>query len=145
MCYMAFLSTDCADDLSQRTSDRVRFERPSAETDTPCPPHLKSLHNWFLGSKAGCSCTFRHLSRESVELGFGAREDWYPEEEDELVATRELYETLRDLVQRGHHVELLDCWSGEEGDAPIPLEVSVSEVPVDHFRLFEGYLFTLKP
>lgn len=145
MCYMVYLSTDCADDLSRQSSDLVRFEKPSVETDSPCPRILKHDHKWFVGSKSKCSCTFRHLCRESVDLGFGAPEDWFPEEQDEIDATHQLYELLTEIVQRGHQVEVLDCWSGDEDKDAVALDVSLKEVPVDHFRLFEGYVFNLKP
>jgi hypothetical protein len=71
MCYMVYISTDCADDLSVHTSDLVRFEKPTVEKQRPCPRILKHEHKWFVGSKSGCSCTFRHLCRGSIGLGFG--------------------------------------------------------------------------
>jgi hypothetical protein len=144
MCYMVYMSTDCADDLSQQSSDLVRFERLTAESSSPCPSILKHEHKWFIGSKSECSCTFRHLYYQSVELGFGEPEDWFQEEPDAIQATCQLYRILKGLVQRGHQVELLDCWTEEENDAA-PIDVSMAEVSAEQFRLFEGYLFTLKP
>jgi hypothetical protein len=143
MCYMVYVSTDCADDLSRRTSDLVRFEKPSAESRAPCPRVLKHEHRWFVGSKSGCSCTFRHLCRDSVELGFGGPQDWFPEDDEAIEATRRLYEVLRELVERGHLVEVFDCWSGDEDTEAVTLGVSLSQVPADSFRLFEGHLFSL--
>jgi hypothetical protein len=145
MCDMVYLATDCGDDLSRRSSDLVRFEKPSVDAPSPPPRVLTQEHKWFVGSKSGCSCTFRHLCRESVSLGFGAPEDWFPEEQIKREATRELYGTLSELVQRGHHVELIDCWSGDEDKDGVPLEVSLTEVSAERFRLFEGHLFNLKP
>ncbi len=145
MCYMVYVSTDCADDLSLQNSDLVRFERPSAEKQCPCPPRLRPELTWFVASASGCSCTFRHLHPESVELGFGEPEGWCPEEAEPIDATKRLYEILKAIVERGHHVEVLDCWSGTEDVDPVPLDVSLSQVPAEHFRLFEGHLFTLKP
>lgn len=145
MCYMVYMSTDCPDDLALRSSDLVRFAKPSSETYSPCPPALKHQHKWFVGSKSDCSCTFRHLHPSAVELGFCAPEDWCPEEQDQIDATRELYGILKEIVQRGHHVEVLDCWSGDEEENAIARDVSLTEVPVDRFRLFEGHLFTLRP
>jgi hypothetical protein len=142
---MVYISTDCADDLSAHTSDLVRFEKPAVEKQRPCPRILKHEHKWFVGSKSGCSCTFRHLCRESVELGFGQPQDWYPEEPDKINATRLLYGTLNDLIQRGCRVDLLDCWSGDENTDAVALDVSLSQVPADRFRMFEGYLFNLTP
>ncbi|MFB3855084.1 MAG: hypothetical protein ACE148_14845 [Vicinamibacterales bacterium] len=80
-----------------------------------------------------------------MALGFGEPEDWCPEEEEPLAATRRLYDILKELVQSGHQIELVDCWSGDEDVEPVRLDVSVSEVPATHFRLFEGYVFSLRP
>ncbi len=142
---MVYISTDCADDLSLRTSNEVRFEKPSVEACSPRPRALQHEHAWFVGSESGCSCTFRHLCRESVKLGFGAPEDWFPEEEGRVAATRRLYQILKEIVERGYRVEVLDCWSGDEDKEPERRDVSLSQVPADHFRLFEGYLFTPTP
>jgi hypothetical protein len=106
---------------------------------------LKHQHKWFIGSKSECSCTFRHLHPSAVQLGFGAPEDWCPEEQDQIDATRELYGILKEIVQRGQQVEVLDCWIGDEEKEATVIGVSLAEVPVDHFRLFEGYLFALEP
>jgi hypothetical protein len=143
MCNMVYLSTDSADDLAPRSSDLVRFEKPSSNPQSAPPAALKHEHRWFVGSRSGCSCGFRHLVHQSVGLGFGEPEDWFPEDRQDLEATVSLYEVLKDLVQRGHQVEVLDCWSGDEGAAFVPLVVSLSQVPAGHFRLFEGHVFTL--
>ena len=145
VCHMVYISTDCADDLSAQASELVRFERPAAQKQCPPPPMLKHEHKWFVGSKFGCSCAFRHLPRESVELGFRKSEDWYPEAPEHLDATRLLYGTLNNLIQRGYRVDLLDCWSGDENKDVVALDVSLSQVSADHFRMFEGHLFNLTP
>ena len=143
MCYMVYLSTDSAGDLTLRNSDRVRFEKPSADIQAPPPPVLKHEHRWFVGSRSGCSCGFRHLPDQSVGLGFDQPEDWFPEDREDIEATLRLYEILKDLVLRGHQVDLIDCWSGDDGREPVPLVVSLSEVPAERYRLFEGHAFTL--
>jgi len=145
MCYMLYMSTDCPDDLSQMSSDLVRFGRPSVQSYSPCPSALKYENKWFIGSQSECSCSFRHLCRDSVELGFGEPEGWFPEDQDQIDATHELYAILKDIVGRRHRVELLDCWSGDEEKEAKSIDVSFAEVPSGHFRLFEGYLFSLKP
>jgi len=145
MCYMVYLATDCPDDLSRESTDLVRFERPSVEAQSPSPRVLKHEHTWFVGSKSGCSCTFRHLCRESVGLGFGVPEDWFPEKQDDLAATRQLYDILKAIVERGHRVEVLDCWSGHEDEDPVALDVSLTDVSADQFRLLEGRVFNLTP
>ena len=144
MCHMLYLATDCPDDLWCKNSDLVRFEKLSRETSSRSPRMLTHEHQWFVGSKSGCSCTFRHLIRESVSLGFGAPEHWFPEEQDAIDATHQLYTILAAIIERGHHVELLDCWNGDEDKEVTRLDVSLTDVTIDDFRLFEGHLFNLK-
>jgi len=145
MCYMVYISTDCGDDLATQASGLVSFQTPSTGSQSPCPRPLKHQHKWFVGSKSGCSCTFRHLCRESVELGFGEPEEWYPEEADNIEATRRLYDILKSMVQRGFQVEVLDCWSGDEDKDVLRMDASLSRISRDQFRMFEGYLFTVTP
>ena len=140
---MLHMSTDCPDDLEAMSSAHVRFERPSVAGYCPSPPILKHAEKWFIGSSTGCSCTFRHLSLGAQELGFGEPEDWFPEEQDEIDGTLELYDMLKGLVERGHQVELFDSWNGEVPPDLQKRTVSFSEVPGTHFRLFENTLFTL--
>jgi hypothetical protein len=56
-----------------------------------------------------------------------------------------LYGILNDIVQRGHQVDVFDSWNGDEDKGAVALEVSLSAVSADRFRLFEGYVFDLKP
>lgn len=150
MCYMVYISTNCPDDLSALSSHAVRFEQPKAENYTPCPAIFNShktlgCQTWYVGSATGCSCTFRQLCKESIELGFDIPQEWYPEDSEEIQATLLLYEILCDIVQRGFSLSLLDCWSGDEHLDPNPLEVSCSAIAADQFRLYEGYQFIFKP
>jgi hypothetical protein len=69
--------------------------------------------------------------------------DWYPEDQDEIEATRELYVTLTFLLSSGYQVDLLDQWHGSPAEAITTLDVSLSEVPEKAFRLFENYKFRL--
>ncbi|MGE0824941.1 MAG: hypothetical protein AB7G75_17720 [Candidatus Binatia bacterium] len=142
MCYEVYLSTDSQEDLSTRNSLLVRFEKV---TDTSAVPALRCLdfpNRWYVGSKSQCSCTFRHLY--SVDLGFGEPEAWYPEEQDEIAATRQLYATLTSLLSSGYHVDLLDQWHGTQPGAIVTREVSLAEVSERAFRLFENHKFRLK-
>ena len=143
MCYMLYLSTDCAEDLAARNSDLVRFEKPDPRF--PAPPALKNDHVWFVGSKSGCSCTLRHLCRGNTNFDFREPQEWFPEESDAIAATKQLYAVLDEIVRRGGQVDLADVWISEEIPPLQPLEVSLSKVSADCFRLFESHLFTLRP
>lgn len=145
MCYMVYISTNCPDDLATAPTDAVRFERPAAENQTYFPDIFEGQNVWYVGSSSGCSCTFRHLCEPSLELGFDVPLEWYPEGPEEIKATGELYEILHDMVLRGFQISLLDCWSGDEGKHAPAIEVSLSKVSREQFRMFEGRLFHIKP
>jgi hypothetical protein len=97
---------------------------------------------WYVGSKSGCGCTFRHVT--STELGFGEPEDWHPEEEDEINATRELCAVLASLLDAGHRVDLVDRWEAAQPDAITTLDVSLDNVSEREFRMVENYKFRLQ-
>ena len=142
MCYEVYLSTNSQEDLTFRNSELVRFKRVADPSTDPSLCLLDYPNSWYVGSKSECSCTFRHL--HSIELGFGEPVEWYPEEQDELEATRELYATLASLLSSGHHVDLLDRWSSALPEDIKTLDVSLGNVPENAFRLFENHKFRLK-
>ena len=140
MCYFILLSTSSDEDLSQYNNELVRFEKNIP--DIPEVKDLKYKNSWYLGSKSGCSCTFRHLC--SIELGFAPPEDWYPEEEEEIEATLQVARIIRRLVNQGELVDCLDIWEGNK-DKNMPLkaiEVNLADVPDEAFRFMENHLFT---
>ena len=141
MCYEVYLSTDSPEDLTTRNSELVRFRVVDPGTD-PVIRLLDYPQCWYVGSKSECSCTFRHL--HSIDLGFGEPVDWYPEEQDEIKATHELYATLSSLLSSGYHVDLLDQWNGAQPVGITTLNVSLNDVPANAFRLFENHKFRLK-
>jgi hypothetical protein len=143
MCYAVYLSTDSPEDLAVHNSELVRFESLGVPSEDPCAASLAFANRCYVGSKSGCSCTFRHLA--SIELGFGEPEDWCKEEQDELDATRELYSVIASLLASGYSVDLLDRWEGAQPDDIKTLDVALDEVSREAFRLFENHIFTLRP
>src|SRR5262245_52387690 len=141
MCYEVYLSTDSQEDLAARNSELIRFKRVTDSNTDPGMRLLDFPNPWYVGSKSQCSCTFRHLY--SVELGFGEPVDWYPEEQDEIEATRELYATLTSLLSSGYQVDLLDQWNGAQPANITTLNISLSDVSEKAFRLFENHKFRL--
>jgi len=109
------------------------------DREDPVAGHLEFQHRWTVGSKSGCGCTFRHLT--SVELGFGEPVDWYPEDEDELEATRQLYTVIFLLAEEGDGVDCIDRWEGAKVDDIKTLVVPLEAVSRQTFRLFENYRF----
>ena len=141
MCYSVYISTDSPEDLTKHNSELVKFDRIADSEDNPCIGLLEFPHKWYIGSKAGCSCSFRHLM--SVELGFSDPVDWYEEEQDDLDATRELYFILNELLSKDYHVDLIDSWHSVQPEDMVTIDVSFNDVSSTAFRLFENYKFKL--
>ncbi|GMV83887.1 MAG: hypothetical protein AMXMBFR7_50710 [Planctomycetota bacterium] len=144
MCYAVYISTDSATDLSGRNTDLLRFKRVDDSSADPCIALLDFPNQWYVGSKATCSCTFRHLHTSAVELGFGAPEDWCPEGQDEIDATKELFSVLSEIVSSGYSLDLVDRWEGSQpGDIKI-VNVYIGEISRESFRMFEDHKFRFK-
>jgi hypothetical protein len=141
MCYSLYLSTNSSADLTRYNSELINFKRLDADADERLN-YLRNRQRWYVGSKSGCSCTFRHLL--SVELGFGEPEDWFPEEEDEVRATAELYRLIVRLVSEGHQVDCLDIWAGAAPDDLKTRAVNLNAVSEKTFRLFENFHFVFE-
>jgi hypothetical protein len=137
MCYSVYLSTNANTDLSKKNSDLLRFEKNAIEPQYA--PLLNFLNHWFVGSKSMCSCTFRHLY--SVELGFGAPVGWYPEDEDEIEATRAFIKVIRELLASGHQVDCIDFWEGTDPEDIQEILVPLGTLSDDQFRFFENHRF----
>lgn len=142
MCYTIYLSTDSPADLCVHNTELVRFDICDNKIDDPVVKLLEFPQRWYVGSKSECSCTFRHLL--SVDLGFGEPVDWYPEEQDALQATRELYEVISSLLSSGYKVDCIDKWEGAEPNDIQTLDVSLDDVSSKTFRLFENHRFRIK-
>jgi hypothetical protein len=139
---MTILSTTSKDDLVLNNNELVQFSKslPGVSQEK----YLGFKNKWFLGSKSGCSCSFRHLSGGSVELGFGVPEDWFKEEAEDIEATRQVITAIRSLVERGERVDCVDSWTHDKQDADElsgTVEVNLSEVGDESFRFFENYRF----
>lgn len=144
MCNLVYLATDSDEDLSVRDNELIRFERQEETVSEPVAALLELPHRWFVGSRSGCSCTFRHWMAFNGPPCFGDPEDWCPEEDDKVEATRMLYRTIECLLSLGRRVELLNSWNGEDADRIRDLEVCLDQVPITAFRLFEGYRFRFR-
>ncbi|SHH69638.1 hypothetical protein [Massilia sp. CF038] len=144
MCYMIVLSTDTDFDLTRLSSSLFAFSREMprvAET-----VYLTHAHHWYLASSEGCSCSFRHLSGESVTLGFGAPEDWFPEHADHVAATAQVVAAFRSILASGAQLDCIDAWASDD-PAPTPLndtvQVDLGAMPAPHFRFFEQHRLVL--
>jgi hypothetical protein len=99
-------------------------------------------YNWYVASKAGCSCTFRHLS--SLELGFGEPVDWYEENSEEIEATRNFYDVASSLIFSGNKLDCIEIWTGVRKDQIKHLTIDISSIGRDEFRFFENHHFVFQ-
>jgi hypothetical protein len=137
VCYSIYLSTDSDLDLSARNSDLAHFSKETIPE--PYRALLKYPNHWYVGSKSGCSCTFRHLY--SVELGFSEPVAWYAESEAEIAATLAFIKIVRNLLQGSFQADCLDAWEGTQREEVIEISVNLDEITDEQFRFFENHHF----
>ena len=142
VCYLTLLSTTSDADLSLADTPLLRFD--AALPGVPEERHLQFAHRWHVRSASGCSCQLRHLMTPTEDFGFCEPEDWFPEDPQDVEATRNFAKIMRDLVGRGARVDCVDAWA-HGGAEPAPLagdiEVNLCEVPAESFRFFENWRF----
>ena len=139
MCYLVYISTDSAGDLSRHNSALISFEKDFKYCQPEAIDLLLYKYHWYVGSKAGCSCTFRHLS--SIELGFSEPVDWYEEQPDEIEATQNFYDVASSLIFSGNKLDCIQVWEGTIKDQIKCLSVDLSLISRDFFRFFENHHF----
>ena len=142
MCYLVYISTDFDGELAQHNSGLISFEKDISEGDPDIIDLLQYENRWYVGSKAGCSCTFRHL--HSIELGFGEPVDWYAENPDEIDATRLFYDVMIDLISSGNQVDCIEIWTGTKKDQIKRLDVNLASISRKAFRFFENHHFVFQ-
>jgi hypothetical protein len=144
MCYMTVLSTDSPEDLGPSSTPLVRFSREMPRL--PEESHLAHAHRWFVASRHGCSCGFRHLYVDSVTLGFGEPQDWFPEEAADVEATREVSALIQRLLDGGARVDCVDAWAHGRPTAELAgtVHVHLGTVGDRGFRFFENHRFVFE-
>jgi hypothetical protein len=143
MCNFVCLSTDGPEDLSVHNTELLRFF-PLPESFPEVPASLlQHPRRWEVQSKSQCGCTFRHLIGKAEELEFGPPVDWYEEDDDAVAATGELYRVLEGLLQAERCVDLADWWWDTPMEQMEDVNVALSEIPEEAFRLFENRRFCL--
>jgi hypothetical protein len=145
MCYSLLLSTTSDADLERHNTELVRYS-PLA-SGTVGASLLQFHHQWFLGSRSGCSCGFRHLAAESLGLGFATPMDWFPEQAEDLAATLEVIGVIRALVAAGAEVDCVDLWNPGPNREPVAcatIEVDLDQVGDPAFRFMEDHRLSFR-
>jgi len=137
MCYSLYLSTDSSQDLSGENSELICFQKETIAD--PFRSMLENERQWYVASRSGCSCTFRHLF--STGLGFSEPEDWYKEDETEIAATKSFIKIVRRLVEKGQKVDCIDAWYGAVKEDIVEMRVNLKDMADEQFRFFENHHF----
>ena len=141
---MLLLSTDSDKDLSLANSEFVNFTRelPGLSEES----FLKYPNRWLVEAQDGCSCGFRHLYIDSVELGFSEPEDWFPEDKEDIQATLEFIKVIRELIGQKSQIDCIDVWDNQNNECCIQgrLDVNLSTLNDTQFRFFEAYHFVFR-
>ncbi|MBD9417543.1 hypothetical protein IB234_23505 [Pseudomonas sp. PDM16] len=144
MCYMTIVSTTSEADLTKLNTPLVQFSKDI--TAIPEVTFLNYPNKWFIGSKDGCSCAFRHIGDGAIELGFSEPVDWWEEDQEDLDATLQVVEAFRMILRDGHKLDCIDAWASgnqEPQNLTGELAVNLNEMSAKSFRFFEGYRFEL--
>jgi len=139
VCNELLLSTDSPEDLTRWNTDLLVFSKDLP--DSPFLNLLDSNHKWYIGSREGCSCGFRHLINQ--ELGFGPPVDWYEEDPQDLAATIEFVKVARHLLELGHSVDCIDYWFTSPVESCQTQDVNLSLLSDSDFRFFQNFHFRL--
>ena len=137
MCYALILSTTSSADLSRFNNEGVKFDG-----NIPARLSVDGLlysNKWYVGSRTGCSCSFRHLY--GPEFEFGVPEDWFPEDKSDIDATLTFIRLIRSLIAKGERVDCIDVWEGNGEGTPLSLSVDLSRIRDEEFRFFENHHF----
>lgn len=139
MCYFVYLSTDSSDDLSKENNDLIKFEKKSI--DKSLASFLQFKNEWYVGSKDGCSCAFRHLMKENLDLGFCEPNDWFKEDDDQIKATFLFLNIVRNLINKGNQVDCIDVWYDADSEDIVKKIVNLQDIKAGEFRFFENHYF----
>ena len=137
MCYTLVLSTTSSDDLSRFNEEGITFNKNIP--DLPPIQHLRYTNKWAVGSRTGCSCSFRHLY--GPEFDFHIPEDWLPEEKSDIEATLTFIRLVRLLLEKGEKVDCIDLWISDGAQVPPAMPVDLNRIRDEEFRFFENRHF----
>lgn len=151
MCNCVYISTDSPKDLSGVYGERLQLTKVDETGDWDPSYKILQFENVYCAGDVlgGCSCHFRHLINESyggkeeeidwTDFTFASPEEesWREEDGVDIENTQKLYDVILQLVSEGYKVDLVDCWNGDDYSQIETLQVKLSEVSRDAFRLFE--------
>ena len=146
MCYMTIISTTSDIELTKYNSKYLVFDK--VMPGLPEEIFLQHPNKWYVGSKDGCSCGFRHLMTENYpDLGFAEPVDWFEEDQEDIEATIELVKVFKEILANNSKLDCVDAWTSDSNELPKlsgDIKVNLTEVSENSFRLVENYRFELR-
>lgn len=142
MCYVTVVSTTSQRELTEFNTALVKFSRQLP--GVPEESFLRYPSKWYLGSKDGCSCGFRHLDHGNEELGFSSPVEWWPEDQEDIDATLEVLSVFKTLLREGAKLDCVDAWTQDVEQEPSlvgEIVVNLGTLQEGCFRFFEGHRF----
>ncbi len=137
MCYLLYLSTDDDTDLTVHNSPLLVFDRNLDQGRKAPLDVLQFVHKWYVGSKTGCSCSFRQFY--STDGGFDAPQDWCPEDADAIQATGQFYDVVAGLIGRGKQVDCVSWWVDAPPIEIVSMNVDMAAVSKGTFLFLENH------
>jgi hypothetical protein len=82
----------------------------------------------------------------SEDPEFGPPEDWCEEDEDDVEATREVFELVRSVIASGYGLDSLCVWEQEATKLGQirRFDVSINQIEGSTFRFFENSYFAFR-
>lgn len=136
---MTIVSTTSAANLAEFNTPLIAFSK--ALPDLPEIQFLRYPNRWFLGSRDGCSCAFRHLDHQNEGLGFSEPAEWWPEEDENIQATHEAFDIFEKILKQGNKLDCIDTWTYDDKSEPEihgDFVVKLRSVGKKCFRFLEG-------
>lgn len=141
MCYLIYFSTSSDEDFTMLQSEHFTISTPDPVKDSEYTGLPEHAHCWFLMCKyGGCSCHFRHFLDDKQ---FAPIAEWRQEDEDDVESTIQIYDVFWRLFLEGHHLDIVDVWSGTPPEEVDSIDVDLSEVFRENFRIFENRRFAV--
>ncbi|MCE1246110.1 MAG: hypothetical protein LWY06_05655 [Firmicutes bacterium] len=145
MCNLLYLSTTGDLVPSQCNHSGFLFFEKITREDYPRIGEVLLYDNlWFVSNKqGGCSCGFRNTHNDISDFGFYEPLDWAKEEEENIIATKLLYQVIRGLLDSGHGVDILEDWDELPPEEFSEMEVDLNEVREEQlvFYVNSHYVF----
>ena len=82
--------------------------------------------------------------RPSADFAFSEPVDWFQQNDEDLVTTKQVIRVIRALVAEGAKVECVNLWNGLTAETPTTLEVDLASVSDAAFRFFENHRFVFR-